>query len=63
MTKKILALVLALCMVLGASAAMETVEQLKDRPDFAYHIYSGYGHAAFDTAPDYKERISRFFLG
>ena len=49
--------------VLGASAAMEIVEQLKDRPDFAYHIYSGYGHAAFDTAPDYKERISRFFLG
>ena len=25
------------------------------------HMYDGFGHAAFDTAPDYKERLLRFF--
>lgn len=25
------------------------------------HMYDGYGHASFDTAPDYQERLLRFF--
>ena len=24
------------------------------------HMYDGYGHAAYDTAPDYKERVLGF---
>ncbi len=31
------------------------------RPVFQYHMYTGYGHAAFDTAPDYKDRLLKFF--
>ncbi|MBQ3385667.1 MAG: alpha/beta hydrolase [Erysipelotrichaceae bacterium] len=30
-------------------------------PDSQLYMYEGYGHAAFDTAPDYKERMYRFF--
>ena len=46
--------------VLDADATMEIAEKLDDRPDFRLYMYTGYGHAAFDTAPDYKERILRF---
>ncbi|MBR3290273.1 MAG: alpha/beta hydrolase [Clostridia bacterium] len=48
--------------VLGADATRQIAEKLGNRPDFECHLYRGYGHAAFDTAPDYKERILRFFL-
>ena len=47
--------------VLGAVAANQIAEHLKDRPDFQMYLYDGYGHAAYDTAPDYKERLLRFF--
>ncbi|MBQ2117574.1 MAG: alpha/beta hydrolase [Clostridia bacterium] len=30
-------------------------------PDFRFYLYEGYGHAVYDTAPDYKERMRRFF--
>ena len=46
--------------VLGADAASKIAEQLKKRPDFELYMYAGYGHAAYDTAPDYKDRILRF---
>ena len=46
--------------VLDADATMEIAEKLEDRPDFRLYMYTGYGHAAFDTAPDYKARILRF---
>jgi len=46
--------------VLDADATMEIAEKLDDRPDFRLYMYTCYGHAAFDTAPDYKERILRF---
>lgn len=26
-----------------------------------YYLYDGYGHAVYDEAPDYKERIMKFF--
>ena len=47
--------------VLDSDATMEIAEKLDERPDFRLYLYTGYGHAAFDTAPDYRERILRFF--
>ncbi len=46
--------------VLDSDATMEIAEKLDARPDFRLYMYIGYGHAAFDTAPDYRERILRF---
>ena len=58
--------VLVLCSrddnVLGADTAEKTAEALRDKPNFTVHLYDGYGHAAYDTAPDYKERLLDFFL-
>ena len=47
--------------VLDSDATMEIAEKLDFRPDFKLYMYTGYGHAAFDTAPDYRERLLRFF--
>ena len=46
--------------VLDSDATMEIAEKLDVRPDFRLYMYTGFGHAAFDTAPDYKERILKF---
>ena len=46
--------------VLDADATMEIAEHLDDRKDFRLYMYTGFGHAAFDTAPDYRERMLRF---
>lgn len=48
--------------VLDSDATMEIAEKLDDRTDFRLYLYVGYGHAAFDTAPDYRERLLNFFL-
>lgn len=47
--------------VLDSDATMEIAEKLDLHPNFRLYMYIGYGHAAFDTAPDYKDRILRFF--
>ena len=47
--------------VLDSDATMEIAENLDYRDDFALYMYKGYGHAAFDTAPDYRKRIYDFF--
>ena len=47
--------------VLDADATLEIAEHLDHRPDFRLYMYTGYGHAAFDTAPDYRQRILHFF--
>ena len=47
--------------VLGADATMEIAEKLDYRHDFQLYLYNGFGHAAYDTAPDYRARILRFF--
>ena len=47
--------------VLDSDATMEIAEKLDDHPDFRLYLYTGYGHAAFDTAPDYRQRILDFF--
>ena len=38
----------------------EIEEVMKDHPGFEIYMYDGYGHAAYDMAPDYKERILEF---
>ena len=48
--------------VLDSDATMEIAENLDHRDDFALYMYKGYGHAAFDTAPDYRKRIYEFFV-
>ena len=47
--------------VLGAEASEEIFRHLPERPGSGLYLYEeGFGHAAFDTAPDYKERLLRF---
>ena len=48
--------------VLGADATVRITEHLNKRTGFAFYMYDGYGHAAYDTAPDYKERILHFLI-
>lgn len=48
--------------VLGPDASDQIVKRLGNRADCELYRYDGYGHAAYDTAPDYKDRISRFLL-
>ena len=48
--------------VLDSDATMEIAEKLDRRADFRLYMYIGYGHAAFDTAPDYRDRVHRFFM-
>ena len=47
--------------VLDSDATMEIAEKLDEHADFRLYMYAGFGHAAFDTAPDYRERLLRFF--
>ena len=46
--------------VLGADATAQIAERLEGKSDFELYMYDGYGHAAYDTAPDYKERVLGF---
>jgi pimeloyl-ACP methyl ester carboxylesterase len=48
--------------VLGAGAGRLIADILREKDGCEYFEYDGYGHAAFDTAPDYKERLYRFFM-
>lgn len=48
--------------VLDSDATMEIAEKLDYRDDFRLFMYTGYGHAAFDTAPDYRSRLFDFYL-
>ena len=46
--------------VLGADASFQLAKHLKDQKGAVLCMYSGYDHAAYDTAPNYKERMLRF---
>jgi hypothetical protein len=35
-------------------------DALAGHPDFEWYLYDGFGHAAYDTAPDYRERLLKF---
>ena len=38
-------------------------DKLKDHTYCELYMYDGYGHAAYDLAPDYRERMLEFYLG
>ena len=46
--------------VLDDDATMEIAEKLDEQGSFRLYMYVGFGHAAFDTAPDYRRRILAF---
>ena len=46
--------------VLGAHAVLQTAKRFESRRSFNLYMYDGYGHAVYDTAPDFKERVLRF---
>ena len=48
--------------VLGAEATGLIAEKLKGHEGFEMFIYEGYGHAAYDLAPDYKDRMQKFLM-
>ncbi len=48
--------------VLGADSTLGIAQKLKNKTDFQIYMYNGYGHAAFDTAPDYRKRLLNFFM-
>lgn len=48
--------------VLDSDATMEIAEKLDERKDFRLYMYTGFGHASFDTAPDYRSRMYNFFM-
>lgn len=47
--------------VLGSEASETIAEALQDRPECELYLYDGYGHAVYDLAPDYKQRMLNFF--
>ena len=48
-------------MVLGGDASVEIYELLKDNGSAELYMYDGFGHAAYDAAPDYTDRLYTFF--
>ena len=48
--------------VLDSDATMEIAEQLDEDREFKLYMYTGLGHASFDTAPDYKKKVCDFFM-
>ena len=46
--------------VLGGEASEEIAARVRGAE---LHMYEGYGHAAYDLAPDYKARLLGFFSG
>ena len=47
--------------VLGCDSATELKKELTGKDFVTFYEYNGFGHAAFDTAPDYKRRLYAFF--
>ena len=48
--------------VFGAETAGKMEQSISRRQDWDFYLYDGYGHALYDTAPDFKERVLDFFL-
>jgi len=48
--------------IFGSGAAYAIIDRMKNNSDVELHLYNGYGHACYDTAPDFKERILRFLM-
>ncbi len=47
--------------VLGKYAIEEIINNFSTLPNFSYKIYEGYGHALYDLAPDFKDKLYEFF--
>lgn len=45
--------------VVGGEASEQIAERIQD---CELYMYDGYGHAVYDLAPDYRERMKRFFF-
>ena len=45
--------------VLGGEASVQIAEQIQD---CELYMYDGYGHAVYDLAPDYRERMKHFLV-
>ena len=48
--------------VLGACAGEALAQALKNKPGCRSVFFNGFGHAAYDLAPGYKEELLDFFL-
>lgn len=48
--------------VFGGGIADSFKEAFKDCSGFEFHEYDGYGHAVYDTAPDFRDRLYDFFI-
>ncbi|MBQ2617108.1 MAG: alpha/beta hydrolase, partial [Synergistaceae bacterium] len=48
--------------VLGGEASVQIMESLKVKSGCELFMYDGYGHAAYDIAPDYRERMLKFLV-
>ena len=46
--------------VLGGEASVQIMEALKGKSGCELFMYDGYGHVAYDLAPDYRERMMKF---
>ena len=48
--------------IFSVKAAQELAKAFEHHPQFQQYIYpAGYGHAVYDTADDYKQRVYEFF--
>lgn len=47
--------------VVGPEGSREIFSLLSQNGNAELYMYDGYGHAAFDTAEDYRDRLSSFF--
>ena len=48
--------------VLGEESSLEIIRLCKNKKDFEYYMYEGYGHAVYDLAPDYVDRLYEFYM-
>ncbi|MCR5122417.1 MAG: alpha/beta hydrolase [Ruminococcus sp.] len=48
--------------VFGTDYAFRIRDRLKDHSGFEFYMYNGFGHAVYDTAPDFKERLLKFLV-
>ncbi len=46
--------------VFGLIVSNNLIKQMNDLTNFQVYMYDGYGHAVYDTAPDFKERMLEF---
>ncbi len=47
--------------VFGEAALREIAAAFADRPGFSVREYEGFGHAVYDTAPDFRDQLHFFF--